>query len=294
MAKQSGASHRVAWKEGCRATVEVFHVTICMGELSSRAGERLVLTSQSVPNDTLRLSIAAPAYNEEAGIRHVVGSWIGFLRKSSDIRDFEIVVCNDGSDDNTGGILRELANANPELRLVEFAQNQGAAVALTAAIKATLLDWVMLIDSDGQFPIENLSMLLSGLHRAKTLAAIGIRKKKDSTFSRFGTWSSGIACNLVYGTRLKDFNSACKLVSGPLIRALNLEAKGMNYSTEITGKLLEAGIDIMEVEIVHRPRTSGTSSMRLVKDSIHRLLFVCYLGFRLLLIRLGVLRQPMK
>lgn len=253
-----------------------------------------MLTSQSAPNDTLRLSVAAPAYNEEAGIRCVVTSWIGFLRKSSDIRDFEIVVCNDGSDDNTGEILRELANANPELRLVDFTQNQGAAVALTAAIKETLLDWVMLIDSDGQFPIENLSLLLSGLRRVETSAAIGIRKKKDSTFRRFGTWSSGIACNLVYGTRLKDFNSACKIVSGPLIRSLSLEAKGMNSSTEITGKLLEAGIEIVEVEIVHRPRTSGTSSMRLVKDSIHRLLFVCYLGFRLLLIRLGVLRRPLK
>lgn len=86
-----------------------------------------------------------------------------------------------------------------ECQLVDFAQNQGAAVALTAAIKETLLDWVMLIDSDGQFPIENLFLFLSGLRRVETSAAIGIRKKKDSTFRRFGTWSSGIACNLVYG-----------------------------------------------------------------------------------------------
>ncbi|UQR61350.1 glycosyltransferase family 2 protein [Bradyrhizobium sp. C-145] len=238
--------------------------------------------------------MAAPAYNEEAGIREVVNSWIGFLRKSSDVHDFEIVVCNDGSDDNTGEILRELANANPELRLVDFKQNQGAAVALTAAIKATLLDWVMLIDSDGQFPIENLSLLLPGLRRDGTSAVIGTRKKKDSTFRRFGTWSSGVVCNLVYGTRLKDFNSACKLVSGPLLRSLNFEAKGMNSSTEITGKLLEAEIDIVQVEILHRPRTSGTSSIRLVRDASHRLLFVCYLAFRRLLIRLGILQQPLK
>jgi dolichol-phosphate mannosyltransferase len=278
----------------CLATVEVFHVTIGMGEFSRKAGERTVLTSQPALNNSVRLSVAAPAYNEEAGIRHVVDSWIGFLRKSPDICDFEVVICNDGSSDNTGEVLRELANANPELRLVDFTQNQGAAAALTAAIKTTRLDWVMLIDSDGQFPIENLSLLLSGLRRDETSAAIGVRKKKDSTFARFGTWSSGFASNLVYGTRLKDFNSACKLVSGPLIRSLNLEAKGMNYSTEITGRLLEAGIALTEVEIVHRPRTTGTSSMRLVRGSIHRLLFVCYLGFRLLLIRLGVLQQPLK
>src|SRR5205814_6177030 len=162
---------------------------------------------------------------------------------------------------------------------VDFSQNQGAAAALTAAIQLTRLDWVMLIDSDGQFPIENFPALLSALHRDDTLAAIGVRRKKDSPFARFGTWSSGIAGNLIYGTRLKDFNSACKLILGPLIRSLNLEAKGMNYSTEITGRLLEAGTIIAEAEIEHRPRTAGTSSMRFIRGSTDRFLFVCYLLF---------------
>ncbi len=242
---------------------------------------------------SILLSVAAPAYNEEAGIRAVVQSWLQFLRGASEVSEFEIVVCNDGSRDSTGAVLNGLAADNPEMRVLQFGENQGAAAALTAAIAATRFNWVLLLDSDGQFPIENLRPLLAGVRAARAPAAIGVRQKKDNWFARFGTWASGIACNLLYGTRIRDFNSACKLVWGPLLRSLHLEAKGMNYSTEVTARLLERGVGIAEVAIEHRPRTAGTSSMRLLRGSFHRLLFVCYLGVRRVLFRIGVLQVPL-
>ena len=238
----------------------------------------------------IHLSVAAPAYNEESGIRAVLENWLQFLRGTSEIGRFEIVICNDGSRDSTGAVLSSMAADNPEVCVVQFDKNQGAGAALTAAIAATRLDWVLLVDSDGQFPIENLRPLLAGLRGVRALAAIGIRQKKDTLFARFGTWASGVVCNLLYGTRILDFNSACKLVWGPLLRSLRLEARGMNYSTEVTARLLECGVSIVEVAIEHRPRTSGTSSMRLIRGSLHRLLFVCYLAMRGLLFRIGVLQ----
>lgn len=163
---------------------------------------------------------------------------------------------------------------------------------MTAAIAATRFEWVLLLDSDGQFPIENLPRMWAAIQSGGTPAAIGIRQKKDSRFARFGTWASGIACNLVHGTRIRDFNSAFKLVWGPLLRSLSLEAKGMNYSTEVTSRLLECGVKLTEVEIEHQPRTTGKSNMKLIRGAVHRLLFVCYIAFRQLLLRLEVLRRP--
>lgn len=238
----------------------------------------------------IRLSVAAPAYNEEEGLSSVVENWLTYLRQAPDVAQFEIVVCNDGSRDNTGAVLDVLATSHPEVRSVHFTVNQGAAAALTAAIAATRNDWVLLLDSDGQFPIENLQALLSALRANRVAAALGIRQKKDSAFARFGTWSSGIVCNILYGTKIQDFNSACKLVWGPLLRALPLEAKGMNYSTEVTARLLERGIVPACVPIEHRPRVTGSSSMRLVRGAIHRFLFVTYMAYRRLLLKRGILR----
>ena len=93
-------------------------------------------------------------------------------------------------------------------------------------------------------------------------------------------------------TRLADFNSAFKLVWGPTLRKLGLEAKGMNYSTEVTSRLLECGIVPVEVAIEHRPRVAGVSSMKLVRGALHRFLFVTYIALRQLLLKLGILMRP--
>jgi hypothetical protein len=151
---------------------------------------------------------------------------------------------------------------------------------------------VLLMDSDGQFPVQALPEMLAALHRSGSRAAIGIRQKKDVPFARFGSWASGCICNLVHGTRLADFNSAFKLVWGPTLRTLGLEAKGMNYSTEVTSRLLERGIVPVEVTIEHRPRVTGVSSMKLVRGALHRFLFVTYIAIRQLLLKLGILMRP--
>jgi dolichol-phosphate mannosyltransferase len=248
------------------------------------------------PSDWLvpiRLSVATPAFNEEEGIRSVVEGWHRYLAAQADIEAFEIVICDDGSRDATGAILDAIAGEHHEVRPIHFPQNQGAAAALTAAIAATTFNWVLLIDSDGQFPIENLKSMVAEVRRKHGPAVIGIRQKKDRFFARFGTSTSGLVCNLIHGSSIRDFNSAFKLVWGPLLRALTLEAKGMNYSTEVTSRLLECGAPIAEVEIKHRPRTSGTSSMKMLRGAAHRMLFVGYIGMRQLLLRFGVLRRPL-
>lgn len=250
----------------------------------------------SKPRDTLasplHLSVAAPAYNEAEGLERVIAEWLGFLAGREDVASYEIVICNDGSSDETGALLDRLAARHPELKPLHFARNQGAAAALTAAIAATRGDWVLLIDSDGQFPIQNLPDMVQALRRTGGEAAIGIRQKKDVLFAQLGSWASGVAANLVHGSRVRDFNSAFKLVWGPRLRRLRLEARGMNYSTEVTSRLLECGITPVEVTIEHRPRIAGVSSMKLLRGAAHRFLFVLYIALRQLLLRLGILTRP--
>ncbi|HEU0095440.1 MAG TPA: hypothetical protein VFQ52_03230 [Rhizomicrobium sp.] len=75
------------------------------------------------------------------------------------------------------------------------------------------------------------------------------------------------------------------------MRRLGLEARGLNYSTEVTSRLLECGIPLAEVKIEHRPRATGASSMKLVRGASHRFLFVGYIALRQLLLRLGILSR---
>lgn len=238
------------------------------------------------------ISLAAPAYNEAENLPLLVEAWHSYLAGHFPAGSFEIVVCNDGSKDRTGPVLDELAARIPSLRPCHHVANQGAAAALSTAIRNTTKAWVLLLDSDGQFPIENLERFSAAHLRDPVPAYIGFRpRKEDSAFARFGSWASGGLCNLVHGTRYQDFNCALKLVDGRLLRGLALEAKGLNYSTEISSKILERGVPMREVEIIHQPRRRGRSSRSLVRGSLHRFLLVVYIGFRQMLFGLQVLQR---
>jgi dolichol-phosphate mannosyltransferase len=240
-----------------------------------------------------KVSIAAPAYNEADNIVRVVETWLRYLQSQKRFAEFEIVVCNDGSRDQTGFLLDGIAAVHPQVRPLHLAQNAGAGAAATQAIQATRGDWILVLDSDGQFPIENLDRLAEAIADADGWAATGVRRKKqDSRFARFGTWSSGALVNFFLGTRYQDLNSALKLVQGNLLRGLNLEARGLNYSTEISALLSERGVAMTEVEIEHHPREKGISSRRLIRSTMDRLLFVLYIGVRQLLFKLEVLQRP--
>ena len=238
------------------------------------------------------ISIAAPAYNEGETIYSLVKGWAEYLGARFSAGDYEIVVCDDGSQDATAALLAKLATEFACVRPCRHAVNQGAAAALSTSIRATTKDWVLLLDSDGQYPVENLALFVEAWERRPVPAIIGYREQKaDAAFARLGSWMSGACCNLVHGARYRDFNCALKLVEGPLLRGLVLEAKGLNYSTEISSKILERGVVMQEVAALSLPRVGGRSHRRLVRDSVHRFLFVFYIGTRQLLLKLGVLRR---
>lgn len=246
-----------------------------------------------IPSMIRQLSIAAPAYNESENARPVLDEWCSYLREKSSLDSFEIVICNDGSEDETGEILRELADATPQLIVVDHARNRGAAVALSTAIAHTTRPWVLLMDLDGQFPIAHFAALEAKQAELGCEAVLGARTRKlDSAFARLGSSASGWLCNRFHGTSYRDFNSAFKLVDGDLLRGLVLEAKGLNYSTEITSKILESGAVMAEVAVEARARARGRSSRKAVRGAIDRFLLVAHIGLRQLMLRLGILERP--
>lgn len=245
-------------------------------------------------NIPVNVAVAAPAYNEAANIAAAVTEWRDYLTQHPAVSEWEIVVCNDGSTDATGAILAALQADCPQLVLVEFERNRGAGAAIAAAIANTTLEWVVLLDSDGQFPIANLDGFLGRMAAGDTVALSGARiRKADSLAYRWGSAASGTVSNLLLRTRYRDFNSIFKVVRGPLLRALPLESEGMNCSTEITARIAELGHSWVEIPIAHRQRGGGQRGWRFWHGARDRALFVGYLGYRRWLLRRGTLRVPL-
>jgi glycosyltransferase involved in cell wall biosynthesis len=243
---------------------------------------------------TIDISVAAPAYNEAENIATVVRQWRDYLVRHPAVGAWEIVVCDDASTDATGGILAARRADCPELVVIEFDRNRGAGAAIAAAVARTRLEWVALLDSDGQFPIANLDRFIGRILAGEGLAFSGARiRKVDRAAYRWGSAASGAVSNLLHRTRYRDFNSVFKVVHGPLFRALHLESTGMNCSTEITARVLELGHTWVEIPIEHQERGGGRRGWRYWRGARDRALFVGYLGHRRWLLRRGVLRTPL-
>jgi glycosyltransferase involved in cell wall biosynthesis len=236
---------------------------------------------------TLRsLAIAAPAFNEADGIATTVSSWIDALASRPQLEHAEIVVCDDGSTDATGSILDALASAAAHVRPVHHARNRGAARAMATAIAHTSAEWVLLLDADGQFPIALLDRFERALaDHPDAVAFIGERtQKRDDAFARTGARLTTAALNALHGTAYRDLSSACQLVRGDVLRAIPIEARGLNYSVEISARLLEGGLRPVAVPIAHRAREGGRSSRTLLRSSAERAAFVTYFAMRRALI----------
>jgi len=136
-----------------------------------------------------RVSIAAPCLNEAETVREFYRRVAGLadaLRPS----ELEIVLVDDGSTDGTGGILDELAAADPRLKVLHLAENRGHQVALLAGMDFATGDIVVTLDADLQDPPEVIPAMLAKIAEGHDVVHGQRRMRKgESVFKRLTAWA---------------------------------------------------------------------------------------------------------
>jgi len=236
------------------------------------------------------ISVVAPAYNEEENIEVVIRNWNAVLAESGDAA--EIVVCDDGSTDRTPLILEELRKKIEDLRVVRASRNGGYGDALFKAIYASRGEYVVTLDSDGQFDLSDYPRLLEECRRKKYDVVTGYRVTKRDSFLRV---AADRVLNLIvrglFGLPYRDTNCALKIFKGDLIRKVCVEARAYPTPTEIMIRLKEQGACIGEVAIQHYERTGGKSHLKLFHTGWEMLLFLVYLRYKLFLKRARIINR---
>lgn len=236
------------------------------------------------------ISICAPAYNEEEGIAQVVRYWAEVIRNDG-IRG-QIVVANDGSTDRTLEILRGLQGEIPFLVVVDYTPNGGYGYALSQAIAHADGDYVVTIDSDGQFDAAEYRLLLAELRRGGYDLVTGYRKGKRDTFVRVvADRGLNVLVRLMFGLRLRDTNCALKLLRRDVAQAIQIEARGYPTPTEILVKAQTLGYRIGEVGITHSERLAGQSKLKTFRTAWQMGWFLVYLKLKQILYRARVLNR---
>lgn len=239
----------------------------------------------------IHLSVAAPCYNEAAGIEDVVREWDAVL--ASQPWQGEIVICDDGSNDGTGETLARLSSELRRLRVVANPCNSGYGRALACAIAATRGEWIATIDSDGQFAVEDAVALLAAVERSGGAAITGWRRgKQDRWLLVVADRAMNLLVRALFRVPLRDTNCAVKVVRGDLLRALRIEARGYPTPTEICVRLAAQGIRVEEAGVEHRERPAGASKLHPLRTAWAFWRFLLYLRRKLKLYHDGIIVEP--
>ncbi len=200
------------------------------------------------------ISATLPAYNEEANVPRTVGALVSVLEALG--ADYEIIVVDDGSRDRTAEVTRELAQANPRVRLVQHRVNQGYGAALHTGFEAATKELVFLTDSDAQFDVGELAKLLPLLDGADMV--IGYRApRRDPFIRRLNGWGWTGLGNLLFGYVARDVDCAFKLFRREILDHIHIDSRGATFSLEFLVRTRRAGYKIRETPVRHLPRTAG-------------------------------------
>src|SRR5579859_7379113 len=104
------------------------------------------------------LSLVIPAYNEAAGIRQAIEEADCALAEL--VSDYEILVVDDGSRDETARQVEAAAQMRPRVRLLRHSANRGYGAALRTGFEAARFDRIAFTDADAQFDLSDLGLLL--------------------------------------------------------------------------------------------------------------------------------------
>ena len=203
------------------------------------------------------LSVILPTYNEEKVIAKTIASVIEVLTPW--VKDFTVLVVNDGSKDQTASIVEGIIATDARVRLIQHPVNQGYGAALVSGFEAVTTDLVFFTDSDGQFDISDLKEFFPLIEQYD--AVLGYRRdRQDTTLRKLNAWCWKLLVCSVFGFQVRDVDCAFKLYHTDFFRQQTLETRGAMINTEILYKLKRHGYTFTQVGVRHLPRISGKAT----------------------------------
>ena len=207
-----------------------------------------------------KLAVVMPTYNEEGAIHEAV---LEVQRHILDIvPDSELVVVNDGSRDATGAILDRLAGKDGRIHVIHQ-PNGGHGRAVLRGLEEARGEWLFLLDSDRQIPVEAFAALWENKTRSQVL--MGVRSKRnDPRLRLILTRLVRLILRSLMGVRLQDANVPFKLFHHTVWEM----AQGLIPRDCLVPSLFlaiyvgRAGIPFSEMEIPHRERATGVVSIK--------------------------------
>lgn len=208
-----------------------------------------------------KLSFIIPCYGSEKTVGIVIKE-IDEIVSKNDKYDYEIIAVNDHSPDNVWNVLKEIAKGNNKVKLINLAKNMNRPGALMAGMSKVTGDYIILMDDDGQCPMENLWDLIKPLEEGHDVSIAKYPTYKQSKFKSFGTIVNRKMTEIIMekpkDLSFTNFSAMKRYIVEEII-------KYKNPYPYMTGLLLRTTSDIVNVEMEERERITGNTNFTFKK-----------------------------
>lgn len=207
------------------------------------------------------LSVIVPVYNEANTIKQI-------MEKIDSVPiDKEIIVVNDGSDDGTEKILKDIKYNS--LKVIHHSGNRGKGAAFLTGLSHATGEFVIIQDADLEYEPHDYKVLLAAIKDNNADIVLGARFKKGYRgllIHRLGNRLLTVLLNLLFKARLNDCFTCYKLFRRETINKLNLKEQSFTIDTEIVAKAAKKGLRIVEVPVAYHPRSYAEGKKIRCKD----------------------------
>lgn len=212
----------------------------------------------------LKLSVVIPCYNEEDGVREVIGR----MPRSID----EIVVVDNNCTDRTAEVARSLGAK------VVAEKIPGYGAAYKAGLQAATGDVIVTLDGDGTYPPEEIERLVDTMLDRRWDFLSGCRfplsdPRAMGFTNQFGNWVLTAGAAVLFFKPIKDSQSGMWVFRRPLLERMKLTSNGMPFSEEIKLEALLRGYKFGETHIPYGARI-GEVKLQKWRDGWENLLFL--------------------
>ncbi len=209
-----------------------------------------------------KISFCIPCYKSEQTLPKVVEEIQTTMLGMKDRYEYEIILVNDASDDNTFGVIRDLADNNSNITGIDLARNFGQHAALMAGFRYVSGDILVCLDDDGQTPANEVGKLLDKLESGEDVVYAKYEHKKHSLFRNFGSYINEKMTEFLLGKPKELYVSSYFAAKRFIVDEMLRYDKSYPY---VIGLVLRSTKKIANVTVDHREREIGRSGYTIGK-----------------------------
>jgi len=213
----------------------------------------------------MKLSVIIPIYNEVESIEEIL------KRVQETERAWEILLVDDGSNDGTRDLLKEM-DGKGSVRVILKEKNEGKGSAVTIGIREAKGEVLLIQDADLEYDPRDYPTILKPIEEGIADVVYGSRflggpRRVVMFWHMVANYLLTFMTNILYNTILSDMETGYKVFRKEVVEGMTIHAKRFDFEPEFTAKILKRKYRIFEVPITFNPRDYSEGKKIKLKDA---------------------------